>query len=178
MSRRCRRIRAMKVLVESIETGVRSDWWVSSKNGCAGLVLRSCGGVNRDAGTLARITRSIPRQPSVSVSTPKPSLGLFPAKSRHPSRSSALSPHPSRHRAGAVLDAVYRPKGRVKLGPQRQSRPGPSPTAPVQLPSPLTRSHTRYRTRPFDNLRLSCKFRAYWGFEKSRNNEDVEGHGV
>jgi hypothetical protein len=51
---------------------------------------------------------------------------------------------------------------------------------PLLLLTPFaayTLSHTWYRTIPFDNLRPSCKSRAYWGFEKFRDDGVISGSG-
>ena len=179
MSRRCRRIRAMKVLVESVETGVCSRLVGLERERPAGSLLRSGGGVNRDAGTLARISRSILGGRPFRLSTPKPSACDF---SRQSLGIPAEAQPFRRIRAGTAMvltpDAVHRPKGRVKLGREATARaPGQDPLLLFNSLRRYTLSHTRYRTIPFDNLRPSCKSRAYWGFEKFRNNEDTAGNG-
>ncbi len=166
----------------SVETGVYSRRGARRLNSGGGSPFcTDARGSSETRAHLARITRDpFGGRPYEAPPTPKPWPVTFPGKvSAHPSRrpqalSAASEPPPFRCGPRCCLPAERASQARTEA----QSRLGPSPTAPVQLPSPPTLSYTRYRTRPFDNLRPSCKFRAYWGFEKSRNNEDTEDGGI
>jgi hypothetical protein len=53
--------------------------------------------------------------------------------------------------------------------------PGRDPLLLLTPFAAYTLSHTWYRTIPFDNLRPTCKSRAYWGFEKFRADRVISG---
>ena len=107
--------------------------------------FRTRGGVNRDAGTLARISRPVPgSRLSVSALTPKPWLVTSPGKvsASQPKLSPFAASEPAPLRAGPST-RIHRPKGRVKLGREATVRaPGQNP---LLLFNSLrrSRSHTR-----------------------------------
>ena len=148
MSRRCRRIRAMKILVESVETGSAHVSGFEQKNRVGSPLDPR--GRSRHADRRSHQRNAVGGR---SSSLPPPTRGfrLLPAKSRRPSRSSALSSHRART-DGPVADALTGRKGRSSSAGSDRALPAKLPNS-SSFPSPLTLSHTMYRTIHFDNLR-------------------------
>ena len=166
MSRRCRRIRAMKILVESVETGSAHISGVRIGESDSARRSRRVG---RDRPSL-RLDR-LRLQTSSSAERLRSRSSTLPVKAfpgevsaSQPKLSPFIAPRPG-PAFGRTLGAVNRSKGRIKLGETGACGRRPNSTVPLHSLRGLRFHTTMYRTSPFGNLSWFRKYRIYWRFE-------------
>ena len=171
MSRRCRRIRAMKILVESVETGSAHIQWGSNRSKGFSPPIQARWSQATPASPRSssmQTTSSAERLRSRSSALP---VKVFPGKvsASQPNLSPFIAPRPV-HACTELVGAVNRSKGRIELDSGGACRRPPNSIGPLHSLRGLRFHTTKYRTTLFGNLSRLWKYRVYQIYKKKQAN--------